>query len=271
MALSGWSDANYIEHGSAAALDDMTVGTVAYWLYTTSDTARQAIMSKFGTTTARGLSLSEQASPSTLDWQIGRLTTANAIVADLANFAYYAINKWLFVVCCFDSVTSGNNKMYIGDLTHVAAEPSAYTTQAAGSGGFLSDATGNWRVGRHATATGRQFVGSIATQYVADRVLTVGEIAQLQFSGRITSQLSIIASTHYGYNGATGSQIDWTGRGNHGTVTGTPTLAAHAPIGPMFGINRHSAYFVAGGGGPSFNAAWATAANTVIHSGAMAA
>lgn len=225
-SLSGWSDANYIEHGSAAALDDMTVGAVAFWLFTTSDTARQNILSKSGNVT---MELGENATPSNIYFTKTRATISQIVNAQVANFANYAINKWLFVVVNFDTVTDGNNTLWIGDLDSVAAEPSVYTTQLAGVGALTTDAASNLRIGRHATATGRQFVGPIAEIWVFNKNINSTEREQLRTYGAITDSAATLLHGQYGMNGATGAVADLTGNGNTGTVTGTLTVGAARP------------------------------------------
>ena len=235
-ALSGWSDANYVEHGSAAALDDMTVGALAFWCYTTSSTARQVLWSKNTGGGANSFTLAEQATPSIFEWQKVRATTANSITAALTNFSNYAINKWIFVVVNFDTVTAANNTIWVGDASNPAGQPVSYSAQTAGSGALTTDAANNWRVGRHAAATGRQFVGSIGNHYAFSSILAEGQIYELQWTGRVVGLTELI-STQYGFGGATGTQADWSGQKNNGTVTGTPTVAAHVPMGPLFGFD----------------------------------
>lgn len=235
MALTGWADANYISHGSAAALDDMTAGTVAFWLQSTSATARQTVLWKepnWESTLAE-----HQATP---DWYlfIGRATTAMFVRAAVSAFAAYGTSKWMFFVATWDFASSANCRLLIGDVSTPAAEPSSYLDQVAGSGSTSpSNAANNWTVGRNFSSSGRQWVGPIAAHWAFNKALSLAEIQQLQWRGRIADWASCLIYSEYGWNG-TGSQPDWSGHGNAGTIAGTLTLADHAPRRSPFAWSR---------------------------------
>jgi len=73
-----------------------------------------------------------------------------------------------------------------------------------------------------------------------DRALSLGEIRSLQFHPRVLS--GCVLYSHYGFNG-TGTQPDWSGKGNSGTVTGA-TVSNHVPLGSPFGFDDPLPYIV---------------------------
>jgi len=234
MALSGFSNSAHIDHGSGGRLDNIDAGAVAFWVYPTDNTARQVIQTK----KSDALGLNAQSTPKNLQLQKSRNsgTAFLNVIADLANFAHYGINKWVFVIATWDINDVNNCTIHVGDLSNLAAEPSSYSTQTAGSGTPDDNSANNFIVGRHYTAGNRFFVGRVAKGWHFDKVLSAGERANLQWAGKISDFASCIFYTEYGFQGAADSP-DWTGNGFTGTQVGTLTVADHVPLGPTFGID----------------------------------
>ena len=234
MALSGFSNSAHIDHGSGGRLDNIDAGAVAFWVYPTDNTARQVIQTK----RSDALGLNAQSTPKNLQLQKSRNsgTAFLNVIADLANFAHYGINKWVFVIATWDINDVNNCTIHVGDLSNLAAEPSSYSTQTAGSGTPDDNSANNFIVGRHYTAGNRFFVGRVAKGWHFDKVLSAGERANLQWAGKISDFASCIFYTEYGFQGAADSP-DWTGNGFTGTQVGTLTVADHVPLGPTFGID----------------------------------
>jgi len=246
MALSGFSNSAHIEHGSGGRLDNVDAGTVAFWVFPTDNTARQVIWTK----SSDSLQLNANATPKNLQVQKSRNsgTAYLNVIADLANFAHYGIDKWVFVVATWDINDVNNCTLHAGDLSNLAAEPSSYSTQTAGSGTPDDNSGSVFKIGRHNSAGNRYFVGRVAKGWHFDKVLSAGERANLQWSGKISDFASCIFYTEYGFQGAADSP-DWTGNGFTGTQVSTLTVADHVPLGPTFGSAQDwsAAFTIAGG------------------------
>ena len=251
MSLSGWSDTVYVEHAAATAINNLSAASIAMWWQTTSSTARQTPLVKGSLLL---IELREDLATPTLQGFRDGVTTDSAAFANLASFGAYATNKWLFVVFTYDGVAAGNNKLYVGDIDTSAAEPSAYTTQTAHSGGLGDDSASPIRVGRHGTTGSRQFVGPIASLWVFNKVLSTAEVIALQWGHNIARD-ALVRYTEYGFNGATAAQPDWSGNAGPGAVTGTPTVDVHAPKRQPFGSARRQSYIVAAAGAQGFHGA----------------
>lgn len=121
--------------------------------------------------------------------------------------------------------------IYLGDLSTVPTE-CTYGTATDGSGTVTDDSAANLWVGNNPGGT-LAWQGRIAGVHFCDRVLTLGEIQRqwMRFDANANSRII----SHLGFNG-TGTQPDWSGSGNPGTVTGA-TVANHVPSGAPFGFN----------------------------------
>ena len=149
--------------------------------------------------------------------------------------------SWQCVAVTFDN-TNGP-KLYAGSLSAPIAETGYAVGPTAPSGTRVSDAAQNFYIGNDEGA-GASFTkawpGSIASFALWNRVLSLGELLDQQFSPRVTSGCVLFA--HLGFNG-TGVQPDWSGKGNNGTVTGA-TQSAHAPLARPFGREDSSLPYI---------------------------
>lgn len=176
-----------------------------------------------------------------LDVFVSRATTSANSVSPNAQFV---VNVWYTVGITYDG-TNGV-KIYSGTGTSALSEIGSYTTQTVGSGATNTD-SGNLYVGNSSagTATLQARVAGVA---YFNRILALGEMRQWQSRHVGVATADCKLYSELGYNG-TGTQTDWTGNGNAGTVTG-PTVGAGAPLGPTFGRpNRRAPYAVAAAGG----------------------
>lgn len=220
MALLFNADGDRVDYTGASLIDIGSVGTMLVWLYPTDDTARQGIAGAANADMQLNFNGHQAGDPWVFIRQ--RSTTYLQANAPSANFASYGLNKWICLATAWDGATAPILAM--GDLSTLLAEPSAYTTQTVGSGTYL---TGNsFRVGMPHFSTTLEFKGRIAFVAVWDRRLTLAELQSQQFRPRVSD--NCVLFTHLGFNGL-GNQIDWSGKGYHGTLTGT-TLASHVPI-----------------------------------------
>jgi hypothetical protein len=237
-AYSGWSSTAYIEHGSASTVDFQTntQGTMAFWLIEAGTAGTQRVLMSKRTAGFAGGQLNIDSSDrmaGSRHFSGGGSQHASAVAA-LSSFPVYAQNKWLFVVWSWDNSTGGNNKIWMGDSSTPAAEPSSYVTQQAGIGTPVDESAINIRIASNTPTAGAQWVGKIASFYMFNKVLSRGEIIQLQFFGFIPAWSNMVVNTQYGWH-ASASQVDFSGKRNHGTITGTLTRGSHVPIRSPFG------------------------------------
>lgn len=225
-------DGDKVDHGSGTTLDDLTVASYLFWCQPTSisDSATYTMLQKGTEPGQRRFILNDGSN--NIHLEVFRATVVLSITAALSNFTSAGANKWLFVACLWDSGgADGDQRIFIGDLSTHATEPSSYGTQALGSGALSSDASANLTAWNHPAAS-QSFPGDGGWCGVWNRLLTAGEVRAQQFHPHKTS--GNVLFCHYGYNG-TGNQADLSGNGNTGTVTGA-VVSDHVPLGPPFGF-----------------------------------
>lgn len=240
MSLLCDDSTEYINHGSGATIDDVFTGCIMAWVYLTSlptgSGHAQRILAKGQASVSGEDFLFGTAGGNSLLFSISRATTGALILAGFTNFAtQVTTNKWLFIAYNYDatSTTNSNQNVYTGDLSTLAAECTSYTVQQAGSGAGLTNAPNNCYVGNNADATTECLEGRIGWLGWWNARQTLAQIQMQQFFQRVSS--GCLLFTHYGFGG-TGTQADWSGNGNNGTVTNA-TLADHFPLGPFFGFD----------------------------------
>ena len=118
--------------------------------------------------------------------------------------------------------------IYRGTLT-VALTECTYGTVTDGSGTAGDDSAAPLTIAGDGTNTGCP--GDYAVYMVCNTVLTLGQLRAWQFSPR--RMTTAVDFKHLGFNG-TGTQPDWSGTGNPGTVT-SMTVAPHVPLCNFFG------------------------------------
>jgi hypothetical protein len=218
MALNFSGSADRVDHGNDSSLINLDPITVLAWVYPTS------------------LAVAVIVDKRTLSGDTGyRLLYTNDTVGSLAfhiNRASQDCFAWQFVGGTLDtSGANGDQKLFRGTLSGIAVEPS-YDNQTVGSGTVNSDSGNNQFVGNRVQADA-SWSGYIGWVGIWNRQLSLGEVITQQFRPHLTS--GCVLFTHYGFNG-TGTQPDWSGTGNSGTVTGA-TQIGHVPIMPSFGIS----------------------------------
>ncbi|MHA2642892.1 MAG: LamG-like jellyroll fold domain-containing protein [bacterium JZ-2024 1] len=219
----------YDANGDILVANSTAVGTVGsltmlVWLRINNNVTRQQIIRQVGTP----------------DWEIQyrgdlsgkpilvsrqRATAYQEAWAPSGNFSAWGIDKWVFVAGVID--LAGLPKIYVGDVSSLASEPSSYTTQASGLG-TASTTNADINIGNFSLVNTRYIRGEIAWVGVWDRPLTQDEIRNLQFYPRITN--GCVYFCHLGVIGsASQTQPDYSGGGAHGTPTGL-ALSDDPPI-----------------------------------------
>lgn len=230
MALTFNDSSQQVDHGSDASLDDMVPITILMWVYpTTIDTTYRRAIAKGGS------GLMELAFTDEFDigvpnnFQFGRGYSTTGAFSRAAQDTI-TVNKWQCIAVTFAALVAP--KLYHGDLDTIITE-TAYALEIAKSGTLVTDASLSLRIGRREDATDT-FLGRIAFVGMWKRELTLGQLQAQQFHPHVTADCKLF--THYGFNG-TGTQADWSGNTNNGTVTGA-SQADHVPLGPAFGFDQ---------------------------------
>jgi hypothetical protein len=163
---------------------------------------------------------------------VGRATTSLSYVSATSTLVQ---NAWNYVAFTFDSAGSANElvQIYKGNRTTLATEVT-YASRTDGSGALLSDATANFSIG-NASGYSAAWLGTIAWFAHWNSVLTLAQVQAQQFDMSFpVAKANCVIFMHLGIHGAggTGTQVDWSGNANHGTVS-SATVGAHVPL-PIF-------------------------------------
>ncbi|MEW5917471.1 MAG: hypothetical protein AB1762_13755, partial [Gemmatimonadota bacterium] len=177
MALH-FDSTDLVDCGSGTTLDNISHGFAMAWVYLDSSGANQTIMRKGSGTTNRHLFNLLGAGPQFL---IDRGTTDLAVTATFANLTGWGTGQWFFIAATWNlSGANGDQKMFSGNLTTLATEPSAYASQAVGSGAEGSDATDNLFLG-NTNSGGSPLNGRMSVLLLGSgRQLTLGEVQRWQ-------------------------------------------------------------------------------------------
>jgi hypothetical protein len=221
-------DADYIDCGSGASVDNVIPFTVCAWVYIHSLTSENwnSILTKYVSTGSVLLEISNFAgNPNTFAtfWDCTGQDMYGAAADNTLT-----TNTWYFLVASWAGL--GNNpKLYMGTLTTNLAEVT-YDLRTAGSTATNSDAGNSLAIGRINTSTpGRYFNGLISEVYLWNAVLTLAELQEI-FNSRIKGMgLQIQPASLKGYWAlddqplATGINTktfqDQSGNANTGTAT----------------------------------------------------
>lgn len=231
MSLYFSADTDLVNLGSSASLDNLSAATVAAWVNmdTISDATEPRLYNKAGT---QRFALVFNATQ--FGFEYSRSTTICRAKAAFANLPALDIAKWCFLACVMNSAgVNSDQQVFVGSLTSAVTEASAYDLQGVGSGTH-DDAGADALIG-HNTAAGSSIDGFVAWMGIWNRALTLGELQAQQFHPHVTA--GCVGFYHLGWTG-TGTQPDWSGNENVGTVTGA-TVGNHVPLGPAFGFDEN--------------------------------
>lgn len=212
--------------GSGTTIDNLNPLTFGCWIYPTTITSGRRIMTKgLGTGTQHSFLV---ATGGNLDYIRGRGASQSDYITNSAPIV--TTDKWYFVVATYDSAATPAGHIYTGDLTSAATE-ATYATASDGSGTVFDDSANDLVIGnRHSATFNVAFQGKIAACFYNNAALSLGQIIVLQW------RPTVISSTKgfwlFGYNNV-GTQTDYSGNGNAGTITGS-TLSDPVPLGAPF-------------------------------------
>lgn len=236
MARTFSATTDLLNSGHGASISTLGTMTALAWVYNTAVSAAPRIFQKGISSNGAYNYLLINPTNSNFEHTVHLATTDLSVRANGVNMPQYALNKWLFVACQHNVAGANTDQhLWSGDLTHAVAEAASYTTQTVGAGAQPSDATLDLIVGNKSNI-GSEWQGAIAWLGIWNRALSLAEIQQQQFHPHPTSGCVLFMHL-LGF----GTEIDLSGNGNNGTVTGT-TISAHVPLGPLFGLDAlHSA------------------------------
>lgn len=233
----GAATSDRVNCGSATSLDNLvssggTVTAIA-WIYPTAFSGR-AIISKQRSSAAVGWGMTVNAS-SQLRVIHERATTDLQYVA---NNLTLSANTYYCVAGVIDG-TANTGKLYVGSLTTNMTE-TTYGTTDGGSGTYGADAARSLFIGNvDGTTPNLSFEGDIFAVAVFNRGLTLGELITWQWQPQKMN--GCVLYVQCGWNG-TGTQPDWSGNTNNGTVTGATASTRGVPLTPVFGRTKTFRY-----------------------------
>lgn len=224
--LFGANATDVVDCGSGSSIDDLMPWTWLSWVYMTTFTGGRYIMGKEDTSSpfgGRRVQLNSTHQTGGLRVTQTRSTTG----ADYRTSSLpLSTNTWqLVAVTCDIGAAAGEVfNVYVGSLTSLAAE-CTYGTTTDGSGTQVSESAGILRIGNNNPGT-TVFQGRIGPSAQFNRALSLSEIHQWQ--QEVQALDGCVGLWLWGDNG-TGTQTDYSGYGNSGTVTGA-TRADDPPL-----------------------------------------
>jgi len=159
-------DANGDKFTSTSNVSVATAGTMIQWMYLTDDTVRQTVCQYEGDGTGNAYLDVVWRGDLAGDYffmerERGSGATSILVQADAANYTSYGLNKWVCLVCRWDTAgANADQTIWMGDLATQPAAPSAYTTQNAGSGS-ASTVAGVVTIGNSQISTTRWIRGRV--------------------------------------------------------------------------------------------------------------
>ncbi len=224
MALDFTGDAtDRVEIAAADSIDDLTAFSHWQWINLDASADNRRAWSKNGDA---GSQLVLNASEA-IGVEIQRATTDAVIVTPTGQFS---TGEWTCI--CFTYDETDGPRVFTGNLTTALTEVS-YTTRTVGAGSTNADNAGPLNIGNRASGDAKSPDGRIAIHRLFNTRKTLAQLQAQQFRPYPTSDLVLYQIL--GFNGV-GTQPDYSGNGNSGTVTGA-TQADHVPLGPPFGFD----------------------------------
>jgi hypothetical protein len=208
--------------GNDTSLQDLTTFSCYAWVYNPNNNI----------TGGRILSKGDDIKDVLIRLDTCRLFVGRATSPDHVGFTFGAADEsvWRFVAFTY---SESDVQGYKGSLTSTVAVQSLSVFNT-GSGATTDDNTNELWLGNRSTGTtNRTIGGSIAVVGYIAKVLSIGELRRLQFHPTL-----VLAETRglwvLGHNGL-GTQPDWSGNGNNGTIGGTGTdVSDHVPLRPLW-------------------------------------
>lgn len=231
MALDfGGDSTQVVDHGTGSSVNNIATGSVLLSAY--MDGVAPAADQRFWAKSTGGGRFFGYIRATSGDLHLERAGSGAATSCRVtqASLAAFGVSKWLWLLFTWDRTGATAPHIYCCDTTGATGlvEASSYVTQTTGGTGAGDDSASAMRVGGNQSGSpGNSLDGKIATFRLFTRVLSLAEADALTREPKLVLA-NCVLDCHYGFNG-TGSQPDWSGNGNTGTVTGA-TVADHPPV-----------------------------------------
>lgn len=228
--------AHRVVAAASASLNNIATGTAMWWLYPTAAPNGHHLMNKPGTQSMRA-----RLGATYFEMYYGGSTGDVAFSRDISGFAHWGTNKWVKIACHWSfGGSSGDQKLWMGDLSNAIAEPDMYDEVLTGSGSH-DDSAGDLIIGNHAS-NNAALAGTLACMAIYNSILTEAQMNTWFARPSAIVKSGCLGSWIFGDGGSTGSQLDRSGNGNHGTVTGAS--ASGTQLGrvlhrPLVNNDRH--------------------------------
>lgn len=241
MGLLFDADNERINCGNSAAVNNLTSVTICAWTYINTLAVNSFLLIKQNDDyTFYDYDLLFDASGNILA-NIGKVTTSTTAYS---NDTPLTTGKWYFVAAVLNSVgADGDQHIYVGDLTTIAAEVGGYTLQRVGSGARTGGASdigiGGYPGGTIAWINQDHIIAVVA---IFNTSLSLGQIKSFQYHSR--EMANCVGLWFPGLHGTTNAP-DLSGTGNNGTISNATLSTVHLPIFYGFGSDLGQSYEVA--------------------------
>lgn len=200
------------------SLDNLAAFSMLFWIYPTTIGHQRRIWTK---TDLKQIEI-RNSGGETNKFTVYFARDTTYAVTSVANNTLVA-NTWQCIGVTYDS-TDGI-RVFVGSLTSPIAEVT-YTTQDVGSGANTDDSTNDIALGNLGPSGTSSFQGRMEVYKHFNTRMTLAELRRHQFHDIPAS--NCLLHWRLGYSGTT-TQVDWSGTGNAGTISG-PTIGAGLPI-----------------------------------------
>ncbi len=230
MSLNfGTNVSDRVDCGSAAILDDLPSSTNGFTVLSitkrTGTGANQQIVTKFQNTTTSSWNFLVDNAPSEGVTRFLILRPGGTHTDYITSTVTHPVDQWTFAAGTFKNGDTPAMSIYHSSMNAEVSEAS-YNTSTNGSGALTSEAAANLYIGNLQLNTNTPFKGDIGIVAVVNRKMTLAECKDWKGNPRMIA--GCIGFWRLGENG-TGTQPDYSGNANAGTVTGA-TVSANPPI-----------------------------------------
>jgi len=226
MALTfGATTSTRVNDGSAAGIDNLTALTLLCWVRITTLTSNRTFASK--RTAGAGWFLGLSGTAGDVQFFADRATADTTYTTTDTPLA--TTGAWRFLAATLDQAAGAGALMgiYGGSLTTPATARALSATD--GSGAFSADAAAALIWGNNSAFT-VAIQGDVAQVALFGAVLSLADIQSWQLRPRVTVGGVVAKAFHRLGNEGAGSQQDYSGNGNTGTVTGATQAAGGPPL-----------------------------------------
>lgn len=219
-----------VNFGSAATLDNMTSFTWLQWFNpaTLATSTNRELVGKLRTSDfLQGFACYQYTAAGVLEFDVSDASTYGRI--HIASTNVWTTATWQLIAVTVSHGTSGLNDIYRGTLTAnaVSVKDGVASTYAAPVS--YDDSANSLVVAATTSSSTESLPADFSYFAIYPRVLTLSEIQQWQWQPQNLPNGRPVIFSALGWNG-TGTQTDWSGSNNVGTISGSPTVVPNAPV-----------------------------------------